>query len=62
METTGSSTMHATVLANGNRSRASVLPMQHGKALPPAVNDYIRRQLLAWLAADPTQRSPPRLS
>lgn len=56
METTGSSTMHATVLANGNRSRASVLPMQHGKALPPAVNDYIRRQLLAWLAADPTRK------
>ena len=56
METTGSSSMRATGLANDNRSRATVLHMQHGKALPPAVHDYIRRQLLAWLAADPTRR------
>lgn len=56
METTGSSTMRATVLANGNRSRASVFHMQHGKALPPAVNDYIRRRLQEWLAADPTRK------
>lgn len=30
--------------------------MQHGKALSPAVNEWIRAQLQAWLDADPTRR------
>lgn len=56
METTGSSTLRSAGLANDNRNRASVLLMQHGKALPPAVNDFIRRRLQEWLAADPSRK------
>lgn len=29
--------------------------MRHGKALPPAVNEWIRQQLLAWLEEDPSR-------
>lgn len=56
MSTTASSTRLSGELANRNQPRATVLFMQHGKALPPAVNDFIRRRLQEWLAADPSRR------
>ena len=56
MQSSVSSSSPPRGLANRNSSRVMLLPMQHGKALPPAINEFIRRELLAWLAADPTRR------
>lgn len=56
METSRSSSSFSGALANLNQRRATVLFMQHGKALPPEVNDYIRRRLQEWLDADPSRR------
>ncbi len=56
MSTSASSALQVQGLANRKPPRATVLFMQHGKALPPAVNDYIRRRLQEWLAADPTRK------